>query len=1185
MDIAHAPIPHRLTKAIRTALWLSAGMMLTACGSSDDNDKIDLCPEGDCEAVVPLPPVDCDETAYDCETGKPLPPECDGDDCEDGEPGPGPGPTPPPGEAGIGLSDWAFETGQSDWVAAAQVAGSYAAADGQALAIEIRDINESLTATIDAAEILALVPEANVSDGEGICAMTFTPSGRFLYFSVCAGDDDAILAYNTNTDTLSLFDRRPLSAEPGARLGMSYFQGELFVGSDAGIVRYPATRNAVYEQAGLGQGELIGSDSPVRGLAVDMVTKTLYASTDLGLFRMATDGNALQSVASLQGLGSLSMGRIYGAEHSGGLFMLQHSGDDKQILRVGLDELRSGGAVSPKRYTAQLDAAVSDIAATADGRMMLAQADVQMMYEKTDTRLSYDAWLHDELDGYKQAIFSLVEGDGIAGTSDLIGKPGMLMRKLEKAGDNPNKTPIADNVGWALFLLMAIDQVAPDPDIERVVELLIRTHAGLTPGHGGERTVDGHFVRVYANDGKPNASNPQPQVYVSMKYLPAAYKAAELYPDNENLQQYKEYLRQLFKRAMDTVQAEQRITWTNDDFGPVPTGGNAANLMANETWIYGDIGAAQDPYVTSDYATYTYDRDSFKVDNYIKGEPVIMASHAAFIVMGATLILNHHFYGDGWVDQNHNYYGLTMAETDDMGAPYFAAFSAGNHPACPSPNPDGMPCGGYYNDGPSDHPNDILHFPAVLGFGQHQYTAPMVGGYMAYRDGRRQPMNNASGGESIEMLTRWSMMHDDFVMSSVGIADFWYGGIGLVETILPGTIDKLRGDFFRPYVEEQDGQLVYSNMTPRQVVGIDADGLRTEYGFQMSPYTLPRTHAEYEVLDPLGDWIELDDLVNKLDGKTPRFSNPSFANGTAGWTVQGSAAVIDGTGSHAVQLFGGSAISQPLDVALALDGSRYIVHALVGAKQGEGQLRLRWRADPALNSPVLAETFSEPVQGDSVMMALKTAKPAGANYLHIEFVANSGSVTFESTAVTLRGAAQPIENGDFAQGLDGWQASSSGIVLVTDPDLAVSGDKVIRFVRNATATSAATLQRSFDVSNDPVGTRYLFRFHADATEPDAKDFKFAVNLEAKDANDERTVLRNDVGDVLPGHYGERTFTYRKRPGDHAVDISMEMKRSGSDISGMARVYIDDFRLDKERLFKDDECVADSPTGCLPSLHQ
>ena len=85
-----------------------------------------------------------------------------------------------------------------------------------------------------------------------------------------------------------------------------------------------------------------------------------------------------------------------------------------------------------------------------------------------------------------------------------------------------------------------------------------------------------------------------------------------------------------------------------------------------------------------------------------------------------------------------------------MGAPYFAAFSAGDHP---SPQ-------GYYNDGPSDHPDNFIHFPAVLGFGQlgknrgrgWRLSWPIV---MVMR---RTMVS--SGDDNINMLTRWSMTSD-----------------------------------------------------------------------------------------------------------------------------------------------------------------------------------------------------------------------------------------------------------------------------------------------------------------------------------------------------------------------------------------------------------------------------------------
>ena len=65
-------------------------------------------------------------------------------------------------------------------------------------------------------------------------------------------------------------------------------------------------------------------------------------------------------------------------------------------------------------------------------------------------------------------------------------------------------------------------------------------------------------------------------------------------------------------------------------------------------------------------------------------------------------------------------------------------------------------------------------------------------------------MNNASGGNPITMLTRWSMDDPSYTMKAVGIADFWFGGIGLVEAIEPGTIGRFRDEYYRPDVSVQE---------------------------------------------------------------------------------------------------------------------------------------------------------------------------------------------------------------------------------------------------------------------------------------------------------------------------------------------------------------------------------------------
>ena len=783
---------------------------------------------------------------------------------------------------------WPFLEGQGDVVAAAKVAGYYAVADASAMSIEIRDIAKNVLHTVTSDDISNLLPDMSLTHETPVCGMTFTPSGRFLYIAVCNSESgqakDAVLALNVNTRKLSVFKRlelRSASAAPQPHYGMSYFASKLYVGSDLGVYRLNADRNIAY-QGGPAAKSLIATPNPVKDIALDMVDKRLYVLAEDTVYRLPYQQSSLTAMYQGSNLSRISFSRVFGPDSAAGLYLTRDNNDASEFLFVPMEKVRKRGAYTPELLS--LDAGkVLDFTTTADGKILYSDGQAFTLSDLLDDKLSYQDWLRDELAQYVTAVKSLTASDDFA-TTNTFSPDGFLHRKLQRAGTNPNTTPVADNVGWAIFLLMAADKVNPDPEIEPLIELLIERHAGLkTDGLGGEKTFEGHFVRNYEKDGSPNTSNPQPQVYTSMKFLPAVIKAAELYPDNEKIADAKKYLQQIFVRSSDTIRANQRITWELDDYGPLRTN----NGMANETWIYGDLGAAQDPLATHSYASYVYDRDNFKYDYWLEGEPVIKASHSAFIVMGGTLVLEHHFDDPKWKAQNNNYFAVTQAETDDLGAPYFAAFSAGNNPT---------QVGSYYNDGPSDHPGNYLHFPAVLGFGQHGKSGAVAGGYFAYRDGLRQDMVNAAGGDNIKMLTRWSMDDPNYLMNSIGIADFWFGAIGLAETIAPGTVAELRNSFYHPEVEWEtdfDGNQVvkFSALTPRHVLGIKEDGSKQSFGFQRSPFTVPggQRFVDFEVEDPKGDWVDLDDVVSEREGKESIFSNPDFENGLLGWQYTGDA--------------------------------------------------------------------------------------------------------------------------------------------------------------------------------------------------------------------------------------------------------------------------------------------------------
>ena len=162
--------------------------------------------------------------------------------------------------------------------------------------------------------------------------------------------------------------------------------------------------------------------------------------------------------------------------------------------------------------------------------------------------------------------------------------------------------------------------------------------------------------------------------------------------------------------------------------------------------------------MSTDYEAYSYHRDSFRTDDWLKGEPTIMASHAAFIVNGATLILNHHFDGEGLAGTESQLLRHDHGGDRRNGARLTLAVSLPvvTRTAVVATRTGCLPAVTSMTDLPTVQTSSCTsrqYWASV----STVFSASTVGGYMAYRDGRRQEMYNAAGGDPINMLTRWSM--------------------------------------------------------------------------------------------------------------------------------------------------------------------------------------------------------------------------------------------------------------------------------------------------------------------------------------------------------------------------------------------------------------------------------------------
>ena len=104
------------------------------------------------------------------------------------------------------------------------------------------------------------------------------------------------------------------------------------------------------------------------------------------------------------------------------------------------------------------------------------------------------------------------------------------------------------------------------------------------------------------------------------------------------------------------------------------------------------------------------------------------------------------------------------------------------------------------------------------------------------------------------------------------------------------------------------------------------------FGYQTSPFVVPGNDAfaSFNVIDPLGDWVELNDVVSILTDKPIRFENPNFDTGTLqGWLSSGNVAIIDGEFGSSAKLSGAASLSQGAYLPLGLTGSEYQVSAYV----------------------------------------------------------------------------------------------------------------------------------------------------------------------------------------------------------------------------------------------------------------
>lgn len=679
-------------------------------------------------------------------------------------------------------------------VTAAPLSGIYATASTFTDSIEIRDIHGGLVREISRAEIVALLPWMNLDQGsDGPTAMTFTDTGRVLYVAVHdanpapSGASDAILAFDTQNDTLTQWGRLEFSATDTLTnpISLAFFKAKLLLGIGTVVVEYSVPSFAT------GTNLLAAGTTPVpiTSLTVDRDNGHLYALAGGTIHRATITGTSLSftSVGTIAGARHLAWSDTFGATSipSACLYALNGS----QLLSIPGSQARGTAAFAPT-LTATLPtapAAPAAMAATAQGTILCTNAAATdasfSLRESADSRLSFDAWVGDEFTQVVNFARSLVT----AGNN-----PGWVIDGDVQLGWTRFHPATPDAAAWTILLLIAQDRVAEstvgqnDPTAQALARQILARYADRAAnGIGPGRNADGIFVHwIDPTTGFTQSGWTNEWATMStMKIVLAASRAVDRWPFDPDIK--------ASARAIigGVSQWEHYINSTNDAMYLVGTATDA-NLGSGSTPFHegllfvsevGAYGAAHGPLAY----THWLDRARSPSATYIPGFPVTGVAPNAFLAsftsLYCQLLLPEFRASASWQAHIAALRISHMGWTDDFSPRYLTVFSAGTTASI---------WGGYHADSLSDHPGDVSTFTSLEALSSGQSTGAAstqdaVAAYNAYRKGARQMF---SGGASI--LYRRSDANRAYQPDSAGLPDVGLGGLGLAEHLVPGLIDQ-----------------------------------------------------------------------------------------------------------------------------------------------------------------------------------------------------------------------------------------------------------------------------------------------------------------------------------------------------------------------------------------------------------
>ncbi len=669
-------------------------------------------------------------------------------------------------------------------VAAASLAGWYAAADSYEDTVEIRDVRQTLLRTISRAEILSLLPWMSLdgsTDGPG--SLAFSDSGRLLFIGVHDANvpadgmpSDAVLRYDTQTGALTVFARLEIASadHPWPHNALAHYKGRLYAGVIGQVRLYRAQMNdltgPLLSTAAAGPGLM------VNGLTIDRSQDTLYAGWGDHIYRAPLSTMSFTAVGAIANLRALAYSDHFGGTANAGLFALEGTTSPAfhRVWHIPPAQARGQQAFAPASY---LSGATDrhDLAATADGALLAgADEDAALITDSSDARLDFDAWTADE---FAQVIAfgkSLISPDGEPDGWVIDGDVQQGWTRFHPA------TP--DGAAWTVLLLLMSDHVNADPQAQTLVRTVLERYAGLAPdGIAPSRTADGiyrHWIDPVTGSVKPGW-DPEYATMSTMKIVLAAARAAAFYPGDGSI-------RRSCRAIVCGVSNWDAYFPSNSAmYLKALAGGGPVTSSGSGGFHEGIIFAEQHAAYGSTTAPYTHwiNRSNWLTATLVTGRPIAGTGAGvfspAFVNLYPLLLIEDYRASTAWRTQIVNLRLSGMAWTDDNGPVYNTVFSAGTTRS---------DWGGYHADTLGDHPGDVATFPSLMAMcaatgGSAVPTAPAVAAYNAYRRGARQTF---AGGASL--LYRRSSVDPGYQPNSAGLPDVALGGLGLAELLAPGSV-------------------------------------------------------------------------------------------------------------------------------------------------------------------------------------------------------------------------------------------------------------------------------------------------------------------------------------------------------------------------------------------------------------